>query len=141
MRFEYDDKTRTAIDHENKIRVRMSSEFYDTDHLNFEYADEHIEFEFAPFEVIEKRIVNVQGNAVERQFPIAMYVVEQTVKQGCGIWPVVLPDRQAGYPEIRRAVEYRMFTLGTLGGRRLATAPDYRVEFIPEFSKIPRLRF
>lgn len=141
MIFEYDETTRTAVDLENKIRIRMSSKFYDTGWLNYEYSDEHIEFVFAVFEAREKRVVSVGENAKERIFPIAMYMVEQTVKQGAGMWPLVVPNKQARYPEVRRAVEYGMFTLGTLGGKLLAAVPNYRVEFIPDFSNIPRLRF
>ncbi|MGF6936175.1 hypothetical protein OKW41_005337 [Paraburkholderia sp. UCT70] len=140
MRFEYEETTRTAIDRENKITIRMSSKFYDTDHLNFEYADEHIEFVFAAYEATEKRIARIRGIAREYPMAVAMYVVEQTVKRGARIWPVASPIRQERYSEIRRAVEYGMFALCTLGGKRLDWVPDYRVEYIPDFSNIPQLR-
>jgi hypothetical protein len=139
MRFEYDETTRTAIDRENKITIRMSSKFYDTDHLNFEYADEHIEFVFAAYTAREKRIVRIRGIARESPVAVATYVVEQTVKRGAGILPVASPIRQARYPEIRRAVEYGMFALCTLGGKLLDCVPEYRVEYIPDFSNLPQL--
>jgi hypothetical protein len=140
MRFEYDEKTRTATYRENKTTIRLSSNFYDTDHLNYEYADEHVKFVFAAYEAREKRIVRIRGNAQEYPVAIAMYVVEQTVKMGAGIWPIASPMREARYSEIRRAVESGMFTLGTRGGKYLDWVPDYRVEFIPNFSSIPQLR-
>lgn len=141
MRFEYEETTRSATDHENNIKVWQSSKFFDTDHLNFEYADDHLEFVFAAFEARQRCIVTVGGTAMESLLPIAMYVVELTVKQGARVSPIPIPSRQARYPEVRRAVEYGMFALCTEGGKLLKRVPDYRVEYIPDFSNIPRLRF
>jgi hypothetical protein len=133
MRFEYDERSDSAIDRENNITIKMSSKFYDTDHLNFEYEDEHIQFVFAAYEAKEKRTILVRGNARESSIAIAMYVVEQTVKMGVGIWPVAVPTRQARYPEIRLAVEFGMFTLCTRGGKYLDWSPDYRSNISPTF--------
>jgi len=140
MRFDYDERTRAAVDRENRIRLRMSSMFYDSDNLNFEYLDEHIEFVFAAFEATETRVVDVRGKAVEYPLPIAMYIVEQTVRRGARLWPIALPKAVARYPGIRRAIECGMLALGTQGGKLLDLVPDYRVEYIRDFSSLARLQ-
>jgi hypothetical protein len=139
MRFEYDERTCTAIDRVNKIRLRMSSRFYDTDHLNFDYADEHVEFVFAAFEATERRLVHARGRSMEYPLPVAMYVVEQTVKRGARLLPIARAKALARYPEIRRAIECGMLALGTQGGKLLDMVPDYRVEYVCDFSNLPQL--
>jgi hypothetical protein len=93
MTFEYDARTRMAVDHERKIRLRLSTKFYDLDpdDFIFIYRDERMEFEFSAVEIMEVRERTFRGNPVAQKCPIVTYVIEPELRRalmsalaGCG---------------------------------------------------------
>ncbi|WP_343548994.1 hypothetical protein [Ralstonia sp.] len=140
MGFEYDETTHSAIDRENDIRIRMSSRFFDTDDLNYEYKDDQIEFVFGVFECSAMRTHIFRGEPMQSRTGVALYIVEQSVRMGLQMRISGDPIKPERYPEIRRAIQDGMYVLGTRGGKVLSTVPDYKVEYIPDYSNVPNLR-